>query len=1490
MKDNRIALRKDMSIVLTPFGVDAKDSVTFHIEDEIARGGSAICYEAWYCDKNNNKISGSLKEFYPVDYGVPAFDLARDDAIEDLHKNQLYSYKGTLNQFLNFKSGYIHPYNELATIRNETTEYPVAKDLNRYFPVFELYSGIAPEGKEADNCSVYVWVKNEPDIITFKEVLNDVCDRMLDGNFNRVIDLALILHSILVLAKAVDTLHLFGLYHLDLKPENFGIKTFRGEADKDVGISLYDINSLYSARGRNSVVLSAGTKYFRSPEVARCYTELFGPRSDVYSLGAILYYSLIIEKRTDERTGMEVYKNIHFCEGKEEFSEDEYRDIGVRLRNSEFLGDTDETGNSIIFGQLYKILQKSLNINHYTNNNGFYDTAADFCKDLETVIAQLGAIEGNHAITGNTKYYVEPLYKKKEDYYAEQNKNGASGVLQWLLYQYPLYDYCVKRENEEDGCDVLVLGGATYASKFIDLAFELSQVKNCRLNITVVSKDKDGDKSNYLATRPAMSRFFEIDGEKAKDVPEDPYGRLRFVKQELKLENPNVLREELEELRKKCDYTYVFVSLGEETANKTAAEAYAKIAAGKSETANKTAAEANAKIATGESKKLVSYITFQGRTEEVEVKDADDSVKVLQLSVFDSIDRQSEYEQLRRMAFNVHLSWADGYINNIPKARGEFSSKYNYNSSLENALSIRYKLHSIESEAGSRFNFSDPVALASQVVEIINLPSSGGKRSIVEELTMYEHRRWNVEKIVNSWQPLEDLSVLHTDTKDKAGRRHPCIVPANIEFSLYQNQWANIDSWTNATDARKNSLDGLDKLSINMHQHFVEEAKRLQRDSGELETQLDKIEKIVSQNSLAKCVSSDLTKCAKNMASGKIASLSGEIDRFEYYTRLLQGMKFNDADNKLLSEAIKKVKFLLFPVIQAAKKKNWKQIDENFIRNIPFVLTYSTSLHLCVPFFCETSENRDTTKLFGNVAAALMLNPLNLTYIVDGDIALHDMDGFKKSLGYCAETIQNHRLQTNIRVLILRNERDKLTPEDREALSEISEKIHLIDEIVFSGWNQTNALRSFLSQKSTSFTAIEVNKTSIGGLLQGANALSFSADDDFEGDGLFPMYTFDSKNQKFRTTKGCAFFKYVRNNPHILVDDLFYSRGKKANFSEPELIEEHDKLWGLYTSAISAEHRNTNTATWKNLCRTIKEHLDSSSRIAKIDIFPKKENREFAKDYSVVFPAFCRPSIQMIVDSLYEARFARAENYFFQSKPMITQIDSKSCRLSADKIRKDLADMFEEILANPFRLAEKSLIEIVYKSTEINILAYTLRVEKMKLPNDPQDKLNNRKKLLEKLVENGYIRSYRVDSEDQNVFSFTFSTENYMRLFKNEGNILELHVYRKAIESGKFDDVKNGATVFWNTVGSSNELDVVMIQGFRTYIVECKATKDLRQEYYDKLYPLNNTFGVNNIPILLADLNNSISQANQIQISRGEELGIKTIVDADEPIESILRI
>lgn len=1465
INDNRECLTKNSQITLRSCSENGGDKV-FFIEDEISRGSSAICYNAYFFDEDNNKVSGSLKEFYPYDFGNMAFDLSRYKSVGDAHKNQLYSYKGTLDNFLRFKRGYIKPYQILSSIRGKTSEFPEAKDLNSYIPSYELYQGISPDSDNSENCTVYVWVRNEQGFITYNQVLKNICLSMAGDDYNSVKNLSFLLRCIFELAKAVDTLHLFSLYHLDLKPENFGIATYRDKPKDNIGISLYDLNSLYSGRARDDIVLSAGTKYFRSREVANRNTNRFSPASDIYSLGSLLYYSLVVDSKENEDTGVPEYFNVHFCEGKDEFDKNEYDSIGVKLRNSLFITDSDETQSSILFRKLCVILQKSLNIDCYHNDNGYYATADEFANDVREVIDILKIVEGPVAIDANTNYLAETFLFKKEDRLASKNKNGATGVIQWLLFQYPLYEYCTQKINEEDGCNVLVLGGGTYASKFIDLAFELSQVRNCRLDINVVSDNAKSDKETYLTTRPGMADFFEIDGVAAnrKELVASPYGKLSFSDVKFQTENTYSLENSIKSICETRKYTYVFIALGNERLNEKAARLCAK------------------NLGTSDDPGLVSYTVFDEKRKTTCISDPEaygENITLLQLSVFDSLDKHKEYEMLRRMAFNVHLTWSPDYVNDIPAAKARFKSKYNFNSSLENALSLKYKLHSIDSSL--ILDFANPLELAAKVKKIIEESEESSSKSYIRELTMYEHRRWIVEKITDSWQTLSDVSRLHDDTKDRLNRLHPCIVPSEEACVLSQKMWSKpYNKWDDATEEEKETLDGLDRMSIEMHQHFLRESQKLRDNQKELDGQKNLAAELASCNTFALGVWNDLNHSIDVLVNDG-THITGATDRYKYYKKLLFSAQLDDEVRQKLSLVIKKIDKIIFPVLQASLHRNWKMVDEDLIRNIPFILTYSTAFHLCVPFFSEANGDYDTTSLFGNVASALMVNPLHLTFIADGEIVLKDMEGFKRSLEYCTKTLKNHRLQTDINVLVLRKNTDTFSPEDKMALSNVSDKIRFVDEIVYTGWNQVRALCDYLSQNSTKFTAIETNKTRISGLLQSANEFAAGSLENFDAEkaeGLFPMYSFDSKERRFVTTDRCSFLTYVHNSPNLLTSDLFYSRGKTIAFSEPELINEHEFLWKLYTgNSFYPEERKKCTLAWKALCGAIKEHQASSNQIAKFLAFCR--NPEKTGRYVTYFPSFCQDAVEIIMKSLDGANFKYP--FFEKNGYSISRIDSKSCKLTVKNIRNDVILELENLLVQPYCLVEKDMVEVVFAPEYIKVNAFSLRIENMSLP---EKHIEQCCVILDQLREKRFIRSYK---KDGNIVSFTFATEHYMHLLKNEGNILELHVYREIISSGLFNDVKNGVTVFWNGHTPSNEMDIVMVNGFKTFIIECKSVYELKREFYDKFYLLTKMFGINNVPIIVADLNNRISPTNALQIQQGEELGIKTITKAEDPIREM---
>ena len=88
-----------------------------------------------------------------------------------------------------------------------------------------------------------------------------------------------------VIARAVDYLHSQGIVHRDLKPSNILLDSQCQPYVTDFGLAkLRDAQSQMTQSG-----VIAGTPSYMSPEQAAGHAAQVGPRSDVFSLGALLY-------------------------------------------------------------------------------------------------------------------------------------------------------------------------------------------------------------------------------------------------------------------------------------------------------------------------------------------------------------------------------------------------------------------------------------------------------------------------------------------------------------------------------------------------------------------------------------------------------------------------------------------------------------------------------------------------------------------------------------------------------------------------------------------------------------------------------------------------------------------------------------------------------------------------------------------------------------------------------------------------------------------------------------------------------------------------------------------------------------------------------------------------------------------------------------------------------------------------------------------------
>ena len=239
------------------------------------RGGSCVCYHAVRLPSGGGLPQrGTLKEFYPADSADDAarsYHLARRGADMGDLARQLYAKASGARQFFAARNAFFAAYRKLAALSVEN------RDLNRYLPAVQLYRGVAsPEDPE--NYTYYVWAPGDTHQVSFAAYLRRARKEILAGE-NCRLHLDLTLRAVRSLCRAVRLLHLRGLLHLDIKPENFGVDMDENGMIQPENISLFDVNSFFSADDPLAAV--AGTPGFRAPELAAGNTEDIGLNCDI---------------------------------------------------------------------------------------------------------------------------------------------------------------------------------------------------------------------------------------------------------------------------------------------------------------------------------------------------------------------------------------------------------------------------------------------------------------------------------------------------------------------------------------------------------------------------------------------------------------------------------------------------------------------------------------------------------------------------------------------------------------------------------------------------------------------------------------------------------------------------------------------------------------------------------------------------------------------------------------------------------------------------------------------------------------------------------------------------------------------------------------------------------------------------------------------------------------------------------------------------------
>lgn len=1406
----------------------------YTIKDIIGEGGSAVCYEAVRFREGGVPETGKLKEFYPAD---AAIGRTRFYSMKRLEDGCLVPGAGTIRVFDEMRRSYIETYQLLKKVIAEDSKNEILK---RYIQQGEILYGYHQE-KDGEDAfpgerkpTVYIWSPGVPGKgfdIYLSEIRKDP-QKLPETSLQNILDV------VCRLTDCIKALHTAGLMHMDIKPSNFLVQYDSDNRIDSGNISLFDINTLCSIFSDH--IPEWGTEGFAAPEVL---TGDVDNRSDIYSIGAMLFNAIII---TDEIPDG-YYRDRY------------YPDLARLVRNSALIEASDKNSDSALMSKICTILEKCL----AKNPRNRYQSCTALKKDLEGAIRRFDAV------------------KNRPAYLFDKRVSDPGIVIQKLLYEHPLYEAFPERTGN---LNVLVIGAGSYGQKFIDTALVSGQMSGVTLNITAVSDEPGDDRKAYLRFRPALTGLVNMEGS-LKGKERLSCGNLEFrglsgdsaSEQELHRfgRNISVNRKLIKNLfsygRKgigKTSFHYVFISLGDDEINQSAAE-----------------------LCAGMTGAPVCYVI-----EDREREAASQHKNLYPVYIDERLDMEAIDRSLGEMSFNTHIAWNDSLNIDVTKERKEFfegttpKQKYNRMSSLAYVLSIKYKLHSVGIDCD---DMEEAAKLFSEQILEKRETDPAAKKNF-DTLVALEHRRWMLELASDGWTAprdengrlrLEDC-IARGSVKDMVKKTHPCMVPCTEASPLREEEYTKDRHRKWDEGEIDSSLDELDRMSIELHRCFRKHARQIKKESLFQNPDLLYIEsQISSEYHEAYTAFRQFKFALKNIVNG-VESYSRQYDY--YQDALINSLQELPEDCRVrIKQRLEAVSQTFFSIKESNLYRNYKANDDVLIEKIPFILTYRYRRNLAMAFEDGMAQNGRNEAVFANVASATVLSPEKIHYLYfcsrtsDTGLLIRKLDAvlnyFGKRKVHCG---------ISLALACLKEVPDRKREELQERLTELKEKYQSLQG---NAWLEKDIIFDVDSPEEAADRLMGYLEKNTIDLYDGGNLLfPYSYDNAlFLGrvmDMKIPYFEFDWRNKNFARRIGCEYLCYVKEKSFIRINDMFALMNAADNrFNMPELSDDYESLWKIYTGEYLEEKDfEKSVGSWNCLCGALEKYEADQKPLARIRI-PEKGScrtatlKRFLPEYTFI-------TVQNILQKLKEYGIAGEES-------SLVKYTTQDCllELTADEA---CIQAVEKILEQPQYLLGYYGVNVV-RSRD-----YTGEYAEIHYTNDsvtdvcldPDGKgMDNLMLLLRELEKENFIQRVRQNAADPGLVSFTYSSQRIKKMLTDPGAILEVFAFYDVLSTGYFDDTACGYEFRWEAGGVKNKLGLVLTKGFRSMIVECGPDTELQLDSYHKLHSIADHFGIGTVKVLLgntwADAGGAEKEENRIQESRGIQLGIRTIADEDRILQ-----
>lgn len=1478
MKYSREYLEEGRELYLSPHrSGDGTDQ--YIIKGVVGEGGSAVCYDAVRL-RNGGMETGRLKEFYPAEReedrlyegdNTPYYSLIR------LADGRLIAGRGTERSFGGMCSDFADSYRILNEIIASDKHNEV---LNSYIPYGEVLYASRSHYAQADTgeevqSTVYVWsagISGEGYDVYLDRIRKNPADNP---------DLAVyeILRTVRMLCDCMYSMHCAGLVHLDIKPSNIFIPSYAQRQFGAGSISLVDINSIHYVNSRIPVRLNSDG--FSAPETRRGGAD---ERADLYSVGAILFYALVVSKSVPD--GL--------------YRDELYHELPYLLQSSELLRNAGAGSDGLFLKGLLDVLMKCL----APNRERRYSDTGLLLKDMDKLLKRA------FGYSPEVQMYIQQQSGRADSSRKNVSKdvNDATIVIQKLLYDHPLYQHL-----DDEIINVLVVGAGKYGQRFIDLSLQVSQMKDTRVAIDAFSDDPAAYKEAYLQFRPAVSGFVNVDGS-LDGSGKESYGSVDFtsvtdedgackcfIKREPEQNAELVKRIVGEAADIGIQYDYVFVALGDFMLNR-------RIAALLYDAVN-----------ADENHCTVCYISDRPYHD----KRTKGRAYLYPIDVTGKITLADIDPRLEERAFNVHNSWLSTLNMDYNASLLRFrSKKYDYHSSVSYVLSIPYKLQSVgisESnieQAGERFY--------REVVSRLEEQSEAGSRAreTLLELAALEHRRWVLEKVCDGWQaPMKggklDFAGCITEcaVRNEARRLHPCILrstaAAPLRSAAFQEdgrkKWERTDIFA--------ELDELDAMSVKLHQTMKQRADRLRRENPLYCDDMEAIQKQLARfpDPIMRAFG-QYRFCLQNILDGT-ESYTRQYDSYlEAFHASLAPVPAHIRED--IRERTARIGKLFFPIIEANLYRDYKANDEVLIRKIPFIIAYRHIASLTLAFEDGRGSGYTNHAVFPTVASASVLYPQKIIYLY--------YFSRQTDAAMLLEKIRGVFRYFNSRQMMLSAEFtvcfDSTVQDDDRIYFETAFEQLRQTLVQAAGEKQATAFPEPLCRFSCcdEREAMEMLSDYLGSKNAAAYDGSTALFDSPLLTGEFAYrvrqsgmayFEFDSSTKRFSQAVHCDYLRYLCDDSFMKIADMFaLINAFHYAPSIPELSEEYKALWSIYSGAyISTDQARRFAVTrWTDLCQNLAQYEESSG--ARITVRFDDLMTAPQTGYRFYLPSYVYEKADALLDCLKKCQLrnydrSRISGSVISPRSTVRKYSSELCKLElvcSERIMELLSPLFRDPLAF-LPLYDLKAEKIEEEFCEKLCIRYErMDVTRMLISSKNEAAVSGQCAVLRELENHRFISGLKTEAVPGDIagcmVSFTYASPGIKGILTTSGKLLEIYAYYRILETGYFDDVIWSCEVDWNCdtkdglMPVRNEFDLVLTKGFRSVLIECKSVKKMTEDYFLKFHSLATRFGISDIRVLLGNTYRNdkefLAQSNRSQISRGNSLSIITVSEPED-VENI---